>query len=122
MRARPVLLPLVAEIVKQHKRAELTAIFERIAIPFSPVARPGDLFDDPQLNAGNRMLALDLPNGSRTKLPRMPMEIGDHDLALRRQPPAIGEHTAEILGELGLAADAVTALTEGKIVAIAKTG
>ncbi|HUC48862.1 MAG TPA: CaiB/BaiF CoA-transferase family protein [Xanthobacteraceae bacterium] len=122
VRARPVLLPLVAEIVKQHKRAELTAIFERIAIPFSPVARPGDLFDDPQLNAGNRMLALDLPNGSRTKLPRMPMEIGDHDLALRRQPPAIGEHTAEILGELGLAADAVAALTEGKIVATAKTG
>src|SRR5215472_3962570 len=34
--ARPALLPQVAAIVKQHKRAELTEIFERIAIPFSP--------------------------------------------------------------------------------------
>ena len=38
------------------------------------------------------------------KIPRLPIEIGDHDLALRRQAPAIGEHTAEILAELGLEA------------------
>ncbi len=117
-----MLLPLVAAIVKQHKLAALTEIFERIAIPFSPVAKPGDLFDDPQLNAGNRMLALDLPGGRRTKLPRMPMEIGEHDLALRRQPPAIGEHTAEILGELGLAPAEIAALAESGIVTTAKSG
>src|SRR5215469_9216825 len=120
--ARPALLPQVAAIVKAHKRAELTEIFERIAIPFSPVAKPGDLFEDPQLNAGNRMLALDLPDGSRTKLPRMPMEIGDHDFALRRQPPSIGEHTAEILGEIGLAPAEIAALAQSGIVTTAKPG
>src|SRR5271169_2934181 len=59
VRARPALLPIVAAIVAQHQRAELTEIFDRIAIPFSPVAKPGDLFDDPQLNAGDRMLEVD---------------------------------------------------------------
>jgi crotonobetainyl-CoA:carnitine CoA-transferase CaiB-like acyl-CoA transferase len=122
VRERPVLLPLVAEIVAQHKLAELTEIFDRIAIPFSPVAKPGDLFDDPQLNAGGRMLEVDMPNGKRAKIPRMPMEIGDHDLALRRQPPGIGEHSAEILTELGLAPAEIERLTKSKVVAVKPEG
>ena len=118
VRERPVLLPIVAEIVAQYPRAALTEIFDRIAIPFSPVAKPGDLFDDPQLNAFGRMLEVDLPNGKRAKIPRMPMEIGEHDLALRRQPPKIGEHSAEILAELGLAAGEIEALKKDKVIAV----
>ena len=110
MRERPVLLPIVAAIVAQHKLAELAELFDRIDIPFAPVAKPGDLFDDPQLNAGGRMLDVDFAGGVRAKIPRLPIEIGDHDLALRRQPPAIGEHTAEILAELGLAPAEIDAL------------
>ena len=41
--------------------------------------------------------------GTRAKLPRLPIEMGDHDFGLVRQPPRIGEHTGEILAELGLA-------------------
>jgi crotonobetainyl-CoA:carnitine CoA-transferase CaiB-like acyl-CoA transferase len=118
VRERPVLLPIVAEIVAQHKRAELTEIFDRIAIPFSPVAKPGDLFDDPQLNAFGRMLEVDLPNGKRAKIPRMPMEIGEHDLSLRRQPPKIGEHSAEILTELGLEPGEIEMLKKDKVIAV----
>ncbi len=118
VRERPVLLPIVAEIVAQYPRAALTEIFDRIAIPFSPVAKPGDLFDDPQLNAFGRMLEVDLPNGKRAKIPRMPMEIGEHDLALRRQPPKIGEHSVEILAELGLAAGEIEALKKNKVIAV----
>jgi crotonobetainyl-CoA:carnitine CoA-transferase CaiB-like acyl-CoA transferase len=118
VRARPQLLPIVAAIVMQHKLAALTEIFDRIAIPFSPVAKPGDLFDDPQLNAFGRMLDVDLANGESAKIPRLPMEIGNHDLALRRQPPAIGEHSAEILKELGLAPGDIEALTRDKVIAV----
>jgi crotonobetainyl-CoA:carnitine CoA-transferase CaiB-like acyl-CoA transferase len=59
----------------------LPKLFDRIDIPFAPVAKPGDLFDDPQLNAGGRMLEIDFPNGARAKIPRLPIEIGDHDFA-----------------------------------------
>ena len=97
MRERPALKPIVAAIVAQHTRAELAELFDRIDIPFSPVAKPGDLFEDPQLNFDGRMLDIAFPNGTRAKIPRLPVEIGDHDLALRRQAPAIGEHTAEFL-------------------------
>ena len=117
MRERPTLLPVVAAIVVQHTRAALAEIFDRLDIPFAPVAKPGDLFDDPQLNAGGRMLEIDFARGVSAKLPRLPIEIGAHDLGLSRQPPTIGEHTAEILAELGLKPAEIEALRKSRIVA-----
>src|SRR5215469_9836685 len=118
VRARATLKPIVGAIIAQHKRAELAELFDRIDIPFAPVARPGDLFDDPQLNAQDRMLEIDFPGGLRAKLPRLPIEIGEHDFALRRQAPAIGEHTAEILAELGLARHEIAALATRGVIAV----
>jgi crotonobetainyl-CoA:carnitine CoA-transferase CaiB-like acyl-CoA transferase len=118
VRERPTLLPVVAEILVRHTLAELAELFDRIDVPFSPVAKPGDLFDDPQLNAGGRMLEVDFPGGVRARIPRLPIEIGDHDLALRRQAPAIGEHTAEVLTELGLAQSEIEALGRCNIITV----
>ncbi|MFZ3357477.1 MAG: CaiB/BaiF CoA-transferase family protein [Xanthobacteraceae bacterium] len=117
VRARPALRPIVADIVARHKLAELAELFDRIDIPFAPVARPGDLFDDPQLNAGGRMLDIAFPNGRLAKLPRLPIEMGDHDFALRRQAPGLGEHTAEILSELGLARSDIAKLAQDGVIA-----
>jgi len=79
---------------------EACAICERAEIPFSPVAKPSDLFDDPQLNAGPGMMETRLPDGRYAKLPRLPLEIGAHEFVLRRQPPSLGEHNDEIIAEL----------------------
>jgi crotonobetainyl-CoA:carnitine CoA-transferase CaiB-like acyl-CoA transferase len=114
--ARASLKPIVAEIVARHTLADLVAILERESIPFSPVARPRDLFDDPQLNAFGRLLETVMPNGSTAKLPRLPVELGSHDLGLTRQPPKLGEHTREVLAQLGLAEAEIAALVEEGIV------
>jgi crotonobetainyl-CoA:carnitine CoA-transferase CaiB-like acyl-CoA transferase len=102
VRERPTLLPLVAGICTRHRKAELLAILERIGVPFAPVATTEDLFDDPHLNSGGRLLEVELEGGLRTRVPRLPIEIGTHDLGLRRQPPQTGAHTREVLAELGL--------------------
>jgi len=120
VRARETLRPIVAEIVSRHRLAGLTELFDRIDIPFAPVAKPGDLFDDPQLNARGRMLEIQFTDGLRGKIPRLPIEIGEHDFALRRQAPAIGEHTAEILGELGIAPGEIEALRKRGIIAVTR--
>ncbi|HXX50711.1 MAG TPA: CaiB/BaiF CoA-transferase family protein [Xanthobacteraceae bacterium] len=120
VRARAALRPIVANIVARHTLDDLAELFDRIDIPFAPVARPGDLFDDPQLNAHGRMLEIQFANGARGKIPRLPIEIGAHDFALRRQAPAIGEHTEEILAELGLSPDDIEALRRRGIIAVAR--
>ena len=117
VRARETLKPIVAEIIARHELAELAETFDRVDIPFAPVARPGDLFDDPQLNARGRMLEIEFPGGRRAKLPRLPIEIGEHDFALRRQSPTLGEHTAAILAELGLDPGEIAELTSRGVVA-----
>jgi len=116
VKAREWLKPIVHEIFGQHTKAELLEICERIEVPFAPVAQTKDLFDDPQLNANGRMLETRMPNGAMAKLPRLPVEIGDHDLGLRRQPPEIGENTREILTELGLDDAAIGDLEDKGIV------
>ena len=102
VKERASIRPVVAACVVRHTLVELIELFDRIGIPFAPVAKPGDLFDDPQLNAGGRMLDIEFKDGVRAKMPRMPLEMGTHDLGLRRQAPAIGQHSDEILQEAGL--------------------
>ncbi len=98
---RPEVHQIVADIVAGRTLAELSAIFDRIGIPFSPVRRPGDLFEDPQLNAFGRMLPIRMPGGNIAKLPSLPIEIDGATPGLRRQAPEAGEHTDEVLAARG---------------------
>jgi len=101
--ARPWLLPEIQGILAQRTKAELVEIFEQAGIPFAPVAKPADLFEDPHLLASDGLLEVLMPNGVRTRLPRLPIELAGRRPGLRRQPPRLGEHTREVLREYGFA-------------------
>ena len=110
VKERPTIRAMVAECVGTLTMPELTKLFDEIGIPFAPVAKPGDLFEDPHLNAGGRMLDVAFKDGVRAKIPRLPLEVGAHDFGLRRQAPTIGQHSVEILEEAGLSKAEVDAL------------
>ena len=110
VRERSAIRPIVAQMIAGKTRAELTELLDRIGVPFSPVAQPGDLFDDPQLNADGRMLEVAFPGRPSARIPRLPIEMDGHDLGLRRQAPAAGEHSAQVLLENGWSAAEVEAL------------
>lgn len=99
--ARPRVLPVVAAALRQHDRATLTATLERLGLPYAPIARPVELFDDPHLNASGGLVVVTLPGGPTMRLPALPVSLDGQRPALRRDLPAIGQHTAEILAELG---------------------
>lgn len=115
---RDWLHPAVAEMIAKLPRAEVVARCEKAGIPFSPIARPEDLYDDPQLNEGLGLLETVLPGGVTAKLPRLPMEMRGADFGLRRHPPEIGEDTEAVLSELGYSDDEITRLAESGVVTV----
>ena len=103
---------MVTAITKTRTLAELTAVLDEVHLPFAPVRRPSDLFEDPQMNVAGRMLPIHLPSGKITKLPALPVAIDGATMGLRLQPPGAGEHTDAVLAKLGYDADRVARLRE----------
>lgn len=99
--AREWLHPELERFFKTMSKAEIIAKCDAALIPFAPIARPEDLFDDPQLNEGNSLFTVNLPDGRTTKLPKLPILLEGDELDLRMQAPRIGEHTRDLLLELG---------------------
>jgi crotonobetainyl-CoA:carnitine CoA-transferase CaiB-like acyl-CoA transferase len=94
--ARDALIPLVARLLRKHPIAELERICEEGGLPFARIQTPSDLFDDPHLDAGG-MVVLDLPDGTPTRIPALPIAFGGERLGLRLPLPTPGEHNDELL-------------------------
>lgn len=117
---RPRILPHVQEAFRKLPKAELMARCEALGLPFAPIAKPADLFDDPHLLASGGLLPTDLsgaqaPPGGRAHksvagLPGLPVSLIDGRPGLRRQPPHVGEHGREIAREAGLPEEEIAEL------------
>jgi crotonobetainyl-CoA:carnitine CoA-transferase CaiB-like acyl-CoA transferase len=113
---RSWLIPEIQKVFKLLTKEELFKLCERAGIPFAPIAKPEDLFEDPQLNEGGGLLETTLPGGIKTKLPRIPIRIGSYDFGLRSDPPGVGQNCQEVLASIGLSPDEIAALKQEKIV------
>ena len=110
------LIPEIKATLAKLSKTEAIRLCEKAGIPFAPVTRPEDLFEDPQLNQGAGLLETVFPDGVRTKMPRTPIEMSPHDFGLRLDPPQIGENTRDILSDLGYTLQQIEELSEAGIV------
>ena len=114
--ARDSLLPRIRELFKTFRKADLVEKLERTGLPFAPIGKPEELFDDPHLLASGGLGLTTLPDGRETLLPILPIEMG----GLRPQQDGSlakpGQQTDEVLAMLGIARSDITALRAAKIV------
>jgi crotonobetainyl-CoA:carnitine CoA-transferase CaiB-like acyl-CoA transferase len=99
--ARDWMMPILRSHLAGHSAAELSAVFEQNELPFAPITKPQELFDDPHLNATGGLAPVRMNDGHMAKVPLMPFTIGGERPGIRLQPPRIGEHTDELLREVG---------------------
>ena len=111
VRARSWMMPLLRSHMANYTAAGLSTIFENAGLPFAPIARPHDLFDDPHLQATGGLADMTLPDGQQTQVPLMPLMMDGQRPGVRLNPPKLGEHTHEILASLGYSDAEMAAMT-----------
>lgn len=106
--ARPELMPQLREVLQTIDVSALVPQLEARHIPFASIVRPEQLFDDPHLKASGGLAPLTLEDGSQTEMPLLPLMLDGKRLQPRQAIPNIGEHTRDVLSQLGYSDDQIT--------------
>jgi crotonobetainyl-CoA:carnitine CoA-transferase CaiB-like acyl-CoA transferase len=110
VRHRDTLVPLLAEVLRTRTRADWLAALEAAKVPCGPINDLGDVFADPQVRSRAMTTTVEHPLAGPLELVSSPIKLSGTPVAVRRPPPLLGEHTEEVLAEIGLDAAAVRAL------------
>jgi crotonobetainyl-CoA:carnitine CoA-transferase CaiB-like acyl-CoA transferase len=112
--ARPTLMPQLRERLALFTVAELSARFEQLGLPYAPIRKPEELYDDEHLRQTGGLADITLPDGERagqsagTTL--LPFTMQGQRLGVREQPPHMGQHSDQLLAGLGYSAAEIALL------------
>ena len=100
---RTTLIPRITALTKRFAKADIIARLEAVQVPAGPINTLADVFADPQVIA--REMRIERPSAAAKdgKIPgiRTPIKIDGVAAAAERASPRLGEHTAEVLREIG---------------------
>ena len=121
---RAALIPAMEAVTRTRTTADWIALLEDKAVPCGPINTIAQAFDDPQVKA--RGLAVTLPRWKDGEAAAdgvahitgvaSPLRLSATPPVLRSAPPALGQHTDEVLGALGLGAERIAALRAAGVV------
>ncbi|MHB2169336.1 CaiB/BaiF CoA transferase family protein [Alsobacter sp. R-9] len=101
VKARDVFMPRLRALFASMPREAIAAACEGIGLPFAPINKPEDLFDDPHLNHPGAMVDVRLPDGRTTRSPALPLDMDGRRFGKRLDVPRVGEHSAAVAREAG---------------------
>jgi formyl-CoA transferase len=120
---RDALIPMMQAVTRTRTTAEWIATLEHRAVPCGPINTIGQAFADDQVRARGLKVTQSTSEHARAQTAvqeiatvASPMRLMDTPPVLRNAPPALGEHTLEVLKEMGLDAERIAALQAAKAI------
>jgi crotonobetainyl-CoA:carnitine CoA-transferase CaiB-like acyl-CoA transferase len=114
---RSEFLPRIRQIIAAIPYADMLQKCEELGLPFAPISRPEDLFDDPQLKASGGLITVQHQKDKYMQVPALPLTLDDWRPNLREDVPLTGEHSHELAEKAGLSAAEIAELQAAGILA-----
>ena len=117
MQNAKVMTDMISEMVQRYATAEITARLEAEDVPHAVVLKREEVLTNPQVLANGSIGTLDDPRAGRMRMAHAAGRFDGKPMPFRRPAPALGEHTNEILAELGRSTTDIDALRKAGAVA-----
>lgn len=99
VQARDRMIPMVAERLRARPAAEIEETLDRLAIPFSRINAPEEMFDDPHVARPGGLVTVVNDDGATMRMPVLPLEFGGRSLSGGLRVPPVGADTADVLAD-----------------------
>ncbi|WP_108508537.1 CaiB/BaiF CoA transferase family protein [Polynucleobacter acidiphobus] len=113
---RAALIPLLAEMVKEKTKAQWITLLEAAGVPCGPINNLLEVFENEQVISRGIEMRVPHPTAGTMKLVASPMRLSKTPVEVRMPPPLLGQHTDEVLHELGMSAAQINELHQRGIV------
>jgi len=110
------LIAIFDPVLATKTRDEWIDVFQKNGLMFTPVQHVGEVLDDPQAFANAYVVEFDHPAHGRIKLPGYPARFSASEAGTRSAAPGLGEHSREILLDLGYSEDDLVALRKQDVI------
>ncbi len=117
MNHKPELLPLLDELFATQRAEHWLDAARKAGVPAGPILQISEVVSNPHVLARGMVTEVDNPRtGKKLKQLGTPVKFSKSRTSIRMAPPGLGEHSEEVLGELGYSKDRIEELRRGGII------